>query len=293
MSEYFLGVSEFTTWPWSFREDLEHYSAAGIPGIEICEFKLPHNDYGDALAKIEAYGMRATSVQMYVHSVFKDSMAARPEDPEDRLEQMKRAMAMTAQHVPQGTPFVVITGIPPEGNFKKTVDHTVEALKDLADFAARLQMRIAFEPLSPVNIHTDTAVWGLDQGLELIERVNHPAAGLCIDTWNVWQTPALERVIEQCGNRIFLVQLSDWRTPRSTADRFNLGEGVIPLERIVSAIRRTGYSGAWVVEILSSFYLRHSLWKENLDDVLHKNARAFARLWTAGEVRDEQTAQRF
>lgn len=282
MNEYLLGFSEFTTWPWSFREDLAGYKNAGVRAIEICEFKLPHKDF-TMLEEIEVAHLRAASVQMQVHSVFPDSMAARPQSTEDRLALMKAAIDASAPHLPPGTPFVVITGVPPDGNFKRTVDRSTEALKELAEHAALRGMRIAFEPLSPVNIHTDTAVWGLDQGLEIVDRAGHPAAGLCIDTWNVWQTPSLERVIEQCGARIFLVQLSDWRTPRSTADRFTLGDGEIPLDSIVRAIRRTGYAGAWVVEILSSFHLPGSLWKSDLHAVLEKNVQAFGRIWSESQ----------
>lgn len=279
MQDCFFGFSEFTTWPWSFREDLAGYAKAGAQGIEICEFKLPHNDYGELLGEIPKNGLRAASVQMFVHSVFKDSMASRPEDPADRLEEMKRAISRTAPHVPKGTPFVVITGIAPDGNIAAARERTIETLKHLGEHADSLGMRIAFEPLSPVNIHTDTAVWGLDQGLEVVENVCHPAVGLCVDSWNVWQTPELEDVIAQCGKRIFLVQLSDWRTPRSTADRYSLGDGNIELAPMLRAIRRTGYEGPWIVEILSSFHLSGSLWKTDLNELLRTNAAAFQRLW--------------
>ena len=127
-------------------------------------------------------------------------------------------------------------------------------------------MRIAFEPLSPVNIHTDTSIWYFDQGIDVVKRVNHPSVGICIDSWNVWQTANLDEVIRQCGDRIFLVQLSDWKTPRSTADRYSLGDGEIPLSDIMASIRKTGFDGPWVVEILSSYHLPGSLWKENIDE---------------------------
>ena len=217
---------------------------------------------------------------MQVHSVFVDSMANTPKDPRERIAAMKDAIDRTARYVPRGTPFIVITGVAPEGNFRAAFDRTVEALKELGDFAGDRGMRIAFEPLSPINIHTDTSVWYLDQGLEVVERVANPNVGICVDSWNVWQTPGLQDVIAQCGPRIFVVQLSDWRMPRSTADRYSLGTGEIPLEKIIRAIRATGYTGALVVEILSSMHLEGSLWKRNLDDVLEENRRAFERLWS-------------
>lgn len=273
-----FGYSEFTTWPWSFDEDLKRYREHGANVIEICEFKLAHHDYA-RLEDLQKYSLVPSSVQMQVHSIFVDSMANKPKDPADRIASMKDAIARTARYVPAGTPFIVITGVPPEGNVRQTVERTVEALKELGDFAGEREMRIAFEPLSPVNIHTDTAVWYLDQGLEIVERVANPNVGICVDTWNVWQTPKLDEVIAQCGERIFVVQLSDWKTPRSTADRYTLGTGEIPLAKIVLAIRETGYRGPWVVEILSSLELPGSLWKRDLAGVLRENREAFERLW--------------
>jgi sugar phosphate isomerase/epimerase len=276
---YRFGFSEFTTWPWSFKQDVERYKAEGADCMEVCEFKLAHNDYGEDLRYIDEQGMTVASVQAKVHSIFVDSMAPTPKDPQDRVHAIKESIELSAPYLPKDTPFIVITGAPPEGNMRKTVDTTVEALKDLGEFAAKRNVKIAFEPLNPININTDTAVWGLDHGLDLVERVNHPAVGICIDTWNIWETPNLEDVIRQCGSRILVIQLSDWKTPRSTADRYTLGQGEIPLAPIVRAIRGTGYIGPWVVEILSSMHLEGSLWKSDLNEVLRKNHEAFDNLW--------------
>ncbi|HLI96337.1 MAG TPA: sugar phosphate isomerase/epimerase family protein, partial [Candidatus Baltobacteraceae bacterium] len=202
-----------------------------------------------------------------------------PEDPRDRVHAIKQAIELSAPHIPKDTPFVVITGVAPDGNMRKAVETTVEALKELGEFAAARGVKIAFEPLNPINVNTDTAVWGLDHGLELVEKVDHPAVGICIDSWNVWETPNLEDVIRRCGKRILLIQLSDWKMPRSTADRYTLGEGEIPLAKMIRAIRATGYDGPWVVEILSSLHLDGSLWKSDMDEVLRKNHEAFDRLW--------------
>ena len=275
-----FGFSEFTTWPWPFVKDVAEYPKHGANYIEICEFKLAHNDYGQ-LKNLRHSGLTPSSVQMNVHSVFVDSMASKPEDPADRIADMKSAIADSAPYLPQGTPFIVITGIPPDGNFAKANDRTVEALKELGEYAAGRGMRIAFEPLSPVNIHTDTSIWYLDQGIDVVKRVNHPSVGICIDSWNVWQTANLDEVIRQCGDRIFLVQLSDWKTPRSTADRYSLGDGEIPLSDLMASIRKTGFDGPWVVEIFSSYHLPGSLWKENIGELLERNYRRFVDLFNA------------
>jgi sugar phosphate isomerase/epimerase len=279
VAEYRFGFSEFTTWPWSFKQDLERYKAHGADCIEVCEFKLAHNDYGDQLRLVEKHGMRVASVQAKIHSVFVDSMAPTPQDASDRVHAIKEAIELSAPYLPKGTPFIVITGAPPDGNMRKAIGTTKDALKELGDCAGKHGMKIAFEPLNPINVNTDTALWGLDHGLELVESVNHPEVGICIDSWNIWETPNLYDVIRQCGNRILVIQLSDWKMPRSTADRFTLGQGQIPLAPMLRAIRQTGFAGPWVVEILSSLHLDGSLWKSDMDELLRKNHEAFDRLW--------------
>jgi|GEM_PF-274674 len=276
---YRFGVSEFTTWPWPFERDLERYRANGIDAIEICEFKLNRNDYAPQLSAIKDSGLAVSSVQSTVHSLFPDSLAPQPAAPGDRVRHIKNAIERIAPHVPHRTPFVVITGAAPNGNTEMVYEKCLEHLRELADYAAQHHMRLAYEPLNPVLFNTDTALWGLDQGLELVERIAHPALGICLDTWNVFQTPNLHEVIARCGERIFVVQVSDWKRPRSGADRRNLGQGEIDTRGIVRAIRSTGFEGPYVLEIFSGESLPDSIWRADLDAVLAQNRDAFARIW--------------
>ena len=275
-----FAVSEFTTWPWSFEKDVERYGAHGAVGIEVCEFKLNRNDYAPQLETLKAHDLAVSSVQSTVHSLFPDSLAPAPHDLSDRMRHMKTAIERIAPYA-GGVPFVVITGAPPGGNSRRVYETALSRLAELADFAAEHSVRIAFEPLNPVLFNTDTALWGLDQALELVRRIDHPALGICLDTWNVFQTPELHDVIRACGDRIFLVQVSDYHRPRSTADRACLGDGIIDNAGIVRTIRQTGYSGLYVLEIFSGESLPNSLWRADLDVVLTANAGEFSKIWAA------------
>jgi len=274
-----FGVSEFTTWPWSFERDLERYAAHDVAAIEVCAFKLDKNDYAPQLQAIGAAGLTVSSVQSEVHSLFPDSLAGQPTAPDDRVRHIKTAIERIAPHVPEQTPFVIITGAAPGGNIARVYEKALEAFADLADFAAKRKMRLAYEPLNPILFNTDTALWGLDQALELVRRVGHEALGVCVDTWNVFQTPDLHEVIRACGDRIFVVQVSDWHRPRSGADRVSLGDGEIDNAAIVRTIRETGYTGPYVLEIFSGESLPDSIWRSDLDAVLAKNLRAFEHIW--------------
>lgn len=278
-----FGVSEFTTWPWSFERDVERYSAHGVDAIEICEFKLDRNNYAPQLRSIAKAGLGVSSVQSTVHSLFPDSLAPAPSDPDDRIAHMKSAIERIAPHLPAQTPFVVITGAAPGGDTERVYQRALTAFAELAEFAAARGMRLAYEPLNPVLFNTDTALWGLDAALELVRAIDHPSMGLCVDTWNIFQTPNLHQVIRACGDRIFVVQLSDWHRPRSGADRISLGDGTIDNAAIVKTVRATGYERPYVLEIFSSESLPDSIWKADLDGVLDENVLEFVRIWDTSE----------
>lgn len=274
-----FGISEFTSYPWSFERDLERYAAHGADAIEVCEFKLNRNDYAPQFALLKQSGLFTSSVQTTVHSLFPDSLAPEPRDPNARLQHIASSIERIAPLVPPNTPFVVITGAAPGGDCKGVYDYAVDALRSLAGCALELGVRIAFEPLNPILFNTDTALWGLDDALELVERVAHPALGICLDTWNVFQTPAVERVIARCGPRIFLVQVSDWRRPYAAADRRPLGDGSIPNHALFRAIRNSGYGGPYVLEIFSAETVPDSVWAGNIDEAIDRSVTAFERIW--------------
>ena len=278
-----FGISEFTTWPWSFERDVAQYAAHGVDDIEVCEFKLDRDDYGPQLQSIERSGLRVSSVQTTVHSLFPDSLAPSPRAPDDRLRHIKSGIERIAPFVPSSTPFVIITGAAPGGDAQMVYEHCLTAFPELAEFAAERGIRLAFEPLNPVLLNTDTALWGLDQALELVQTIDHPALGLCLDTWNVFQTPKLHDVIRACAGRIFLVQISDWHRPRSGADRISLGEGTIDNAAIMKTAREVGYNGPYVLEIFSDESLPDSIWRADLDTVVSGNTAAFVRIWDASE----------
>lgn len=276
---YRFGISEFTTHSWSFERDVERFAAHGIDTIEVCQVKLREGEYARQLATIADANLGVSSVQTTVHSLFPDSLAPQPSDPRERTDEILRSIDAIAPHVPAGTPFVVITGAAPSNDCERVYRHALATLPVLADRAAAHGMRLAFEPLNPILFHTDTALWGLDAALELVERVGHPSLGICCDTWNVFQTPDLAAVIRACGERIVLVQVSDWRRPHADADRRSLGEGTIPTARLLRVLRESGYRRPYVLEIFSAQRLPDSLWNADPDGVIDRNRRAFQRLW--------------
>ncbi len=272
-----FGISEFTTWPWSFEQDVEHYARLGVDAIEICEFKLDQKRIAEQLAIVKQHGLRISSVQPSVRTLFPSSSQPEPKDVPQRMKRFQQTIERFGD-VASGVPFVTNTGIPPNGNIQHVLDTAVNEYRAVADFAAQRGARVALEPLNAAIMNVESAIWTLQQGMELVEAVDRPNFGICLDAWNIWQNAGIIDAIRACGDRIFVVQLSDWRTPRSLQDRLIPGQGAIPLPPMLRAIHEAGYRGPYVVEIFSGD-VPDSLWKGDLEQVITESRDGVERAW--------------
>ena len=73
-----FGVSQYTTWPQSFEEDLALYQSLGVENIEVCEAKLDAGNPEPQLERLKASGLTVTSIQPRLHSLFPDQPRPEP-----------------------------------------------------------------------------------------------------------------------------------------------------------------------------------------------------------------------
>ena len=274
---YRFGISQFTTWPWSFEQDVDNYARLGVDDIEVCEDKLDEDRAADQLALVGQQGLTISSVQPAVRTLFPSRMQPEPKDLQERTERFRRTIERVGRFAPDA-PFVSNTGPPPNGNVQDVFDVAAREYRALADFAEAHGVRLALEPLNPALMNLETAIWTLEQAMRIVTAVDHDSFGVCLDTWNVWQNADVAEAIKACGGRIFVVQVSDWRTPRSLADRHIVGQGEIPLPALIRAIHASGYRGAYVLEIFSS-EVPDSLWDADLSRVVSDSRIGLEKAW--------------
>lgn len=274
---YQFGVSQFTTMPWAFDKDVETYARLGVQAIEVCEVKLDAARMREQMALPAAHGLEITSVQPVVRTLFPSLSQPAPPDVPARMARFRQSIVELAPFAPNAA-FVSNTGIASDGNIQHVLDTAVGEYRALAEFASEHGVRVAIEPLNPSIANIETAIWTVAQAMELIKAVGHPAFGLCLDCWNIWQNADLARAIADAGASIFVVQISDWRTPRSFLDRLVPGQGSIPLADFLRAVRETGFAGAYSVEIFSSG-VPNALWDGDLEQVLVQSRRGLDAAW--------------
>jgi sugar phosphate isomerase/epimerase len=279
MQKYQFGVSEFTTNPWTFEKDVEAYARLGVEAIEVCEFKLDPASFAAQMALPAAHGLQITSVQPSTRTLFPSLSMPEPRDIGARMALFRQSITRLAPFAP-GAAFVTNTGIPPSGDMQRVWDTAINEYRALAVFAADHGVRVALEPLNPSIVNIETAIWTVAQALEIVQAVNVSSFGICLDCWNVWQNADLAEAIQACGDRIFTVQISDWRTPRSFEDRLVPGQGEILLPAFLRAVRETGFSGAYSVEIFS-WGVPGALWESDLEQVITDSHVGLDTAWQA------------
>jgi sugar phosphate isomerase/epimerase len=278
-----FAVSEFTTWHQTFEEDVALYIELGVDATEVCERKLSKDreKARDQLAYLKETNLSVCSIQPRVHALFPDSMSPEPTDAEARAEAYMKSIDLFSEFFPN-TPMVAISGNAPDYNYRSAHQTARNLYPQLAAQAASKKMRIAFEPLSVVLTNNDSFISTLDEAVTLARDVNHPNFGLLIDVWHVWREPIIHERLAKLEN-IFAVHLCDWPKgePRAVADRAIPGEGMIDLPGLFTAIEKTGFNGAYALELFSADSLPDSLWRRDPRDVIEKSRKNFYKAWEA------------
>lgn len=287
---YQFGVSEFTTQPWSFEQDVERYAQLGVDTIEVCEVKLDERRIAQQLALVGQHGLSISSVQPAVRTLYPSQSQPEPRAVPERLARFRGTIERLAPFAPN-VPFVCNTGIPPNGNIQEVFDTAAQEYRALAEFAQQRGVRVALEPLNAAIMNVESSVWTLAQALLIVAAVDHPSFGICLDVWNVWQNAGIHDDIRRSGDRTFVVQLSDWRTPRSYQDRLAVGQGEIPLSPLLRAIHESGYRGAYAVEIFSGD-VPDSLWEGDLWEVIRTSRAGLDAAWRAAFAAEHEELER-
>lgn len=272
-----FGVSQYTTGTQSFDKDLALFAELGIEYIEVCEGKLAGGHPEHSLRKVSDAGLTVSSVQPRYHSPFPNSLRASPSAPADRMKLLAGSVRLFGRHFP-GTTLVVNTGLAPRGDLNSAYRVAIREFSRISALAADEGVRIALEPLNPVYMNTDTFVASLAHGRRIIEAVAHPSFGLFLDLWHFWEEKDAVSQIAGFGDQIFGVHISDWRLPRAFGDRLLPGSGEIPIVPLLKAVRKTGYRGAYTLEIFSDLTLKDSLWA-NPRRTVSAGKKAFSKIW--------------
>jgi sugar phosphate isomerase/epimerase len=261
-------VSEVTTLPASFAEDVANAAAAGFPALEVWLTKLEQHLKTTSAAETRAL-LAERGIRLAAAS-FQGGMLTTP-DAEHRvhLDHFKSRLDLCREFE---IPVVVLVG-----DFARADGEVLavaaKRLVEAARWAAAFGVKLALE------FHgTDEFCNNLDTAISFIEKCAEPNLGLCLDAFHYLKGPSkAEDLGRLTRENLFHVQVSDvagvpreWMTD---SDRVMPGDGDFHLAPILDRLRAIGYSGAVSVELMNPV-----LWQVNAAQVAETAHRALTRL---------------
>ncbi|MDX1892140.1 bifunctional sugar phosphate isomerase/epimerase/4-hydroxyphenylpyruvate dioxygenase family protein [Mycolicibacterium sp. 050158] len=233
----------------SLVEKLHACAAAGFDGVEIFEPDLIASDHSPEEIRALA---RRLGLSLDLYQPLRDIEGV---DEATFAENLRRAGATFATAQRLGIDTVLVCS----NVATATVDsdeHSADQLRRLGDVAAGYGVRIAFEALAWGRFVDDyRRAW------RIAELADHPAVGVCLDSFHVLSRGDDPAAIERIpGDKIFYLQLAD--APALSMDvlswsrhhRLFPGEGAFDLATFVSHVLATGFDGPLSLEVFNDTF---------------------------------------
>ncbi len=279
MSQPRFAVSEFSTLPLSFDEDLAAYAAGGAKGIGLAEAKLPEGQDEQTLSKLRESGLETTICLPSGLSILPLPPFPGPDSPEERVESLCASVRRLAAFDPET--ILCLTGPAGDRDPAEARKIVVEGLREVARTAQEVGVPIALEPIHASARDDFTIVDNLPDTAELIDEVGLPM-GILFDTWHLWDTPNVLEHIRAYAHRFPAVHVNDWRDPtRGWDDRALPGDGIMDLPAMFGALEAGGFNGWYELEIFSDEKYPDSLLKLDPAELVRRGKEGFARAWEA------------
>jgi len=161
-----------------------------------------------------------------------------------RDDLLRASATLPVRHIKVGSTY---------GSIDWPMSGVAQELRLLSSQAADVGVQIALEPQAMASIRSP------QDAIEVVERADHPAAGLLLDIWHIERIRLpMDAIRGIPGEMIIATELSD--APEhvegslledTVNGRLLCGEGSFHVAAFVDAVRATGYRGPWGAEILS------------------------------------------
>jgi sugar phosphate isomerase/epimerase len=144
-----------------------------------------------------------------------------------------------------------------------------DGIAEMLDYARQASMPLAIEPLHPAYAADRACVNTTKQALDLCDAIDPERTGtlgVALDVYHIWWDPDVMGQIARAGkDRLLAFHVCDWLVPTKDIlnDRGMMGDGVIDIKSVRSAVEAQGFAGYSEIEIFSNDW-----WARPMDEVL-------------------------
>jgi 2-keto-myo-inositol isomerase len=264
-----LCISQATTLPTPFADDVAAVSAGGCPAVEVWLTKLETH--------LERHSADDTAKLLTDRGVFPAAasyqgglLLSQGEARKAHFDHFKRRLDLCQR---LGVPTLVLVADFAQAADPAALQRAVVSLAQAAQWAAGFGVTLALEFRG-----SDTFCACLDTAVSLVEACREPNVGVCLDVFHYYKGPSkLEDLDRLTAANLAHVQVCDVAgVPRelmTDADRVFPGEGDFRLGPVVSRLRQIGYQGYVSLELMNPV-----LWRSNPTQVAELGMTALRRL---------------
>ena len=265
-------ISQVTTLPVSFADDIANAVGAGFTAVEVWLTKL--EQHLETTSTDETTRLLADSGVALAAAAYQGGLLlSQGEQRQAHFEHFKKRLDLCQRF---GIPTVILVADFSAAPSKHDdVGRAMKSLVEAARWAAGYGVRLALEFRG-----TDSFCNCLDTAITLVEQCGEPNLGVCLDAFHFYKGPSKAEDLERLTlANLAHVQVCDvagmpreWMTD---SDRVMPGDGDFRLDPILARLRELGYAGSVSLELMNPM-----LWAVSPVQVVETAKRAMERLGT-------------
>lgn len=243
-----LSLNQITTRSWSLPEAVSGCARAGVGWIGLWRDKVAEVGVEAAARTVRDHGLRVSSL---CRGGFFTGRG--PDGPTDDGIADTRAALDEAAALGTDVLVLVVGGVA-DRNLPGSRRRVADALDQLVPVALDRGVRLALEPLHPVQCAERSVLSTLRQALDLAAPYPPEAVGVVVDEFHVWWDPTVEDSIAAAAGRIAGFQVCDELVPLpdTLLGRGLPGQGPIDHRHLRTCVEAAGYDGPIEVEIFNA-----------------------------------------
>jgi sugar phosphate isomerase/epimerase len=215
---------------------------SGYDGIEI--MGEPSRDLGRLQSLLEPSGLRVTGTT--AHSNPREERDLAHPDRDARRHAVTYYQGCVELAARLEAPAIVLLPSAegrhgPISTYEREWKLAVEATREVAYFAGEHGVSVAIEPL---NRYETFLVNRVEQALAFADEVDVVSTGVVADLFHMnIEEDDLEKALDTAAGRLLEIHLAD-------SNRRGLGDGHLPIDRLLGRASGAGFDGTYVVEVV-------------------------------------------
>jgi sugar phosphate isomerase/epimerase len=253
-----LSLNTKTVEGWSVEQAVSGCVSHGIAHIALWRDRVAEAGLARSAALVRDAGLKVSSL---CRGGF--FPAATATERAERIDDNRRAVEEAAELGAEV--LILVCGAAPGRDIAAARGMVADGVAEIVPFASEHGVRLGIEPLHPMFAGDRSVIVTLAEALNLAQRFPSEQVGVVVDVYHVWWDPDIYPQIARAGERIAGFHVNDWLVPLPDPllGRGMMGDGVIELRKLRTAVELAGYSGPIEVEIFN-----RALWNTPGDDVI-------------------------